>query len=412
MSATLSQQFFALLSFSILAHTQPKEILGVWALFSTFVVVSDMTRHGLIQNSLLWYHTHDRHNWKKWLSAALLLNTATALGLAMVLLVIALIFSGFQQSSMLLSLTLAFFPSWILQSFQRFTEAANLVKQNFIAMGLSIFVGSVIPFLGLLLYYWMGWPFAIYLYLKLTALGYAAGIAVTLIFFNKEFKMDRPEKQFMRHLLVYGRYNAATNFFSMIFQRIDTLLLGVLMAPSALACYNIATRLSNLLDLPMNGISLSLLPEISQRSKSEAGPEQMLRWYKSDIKSILAIQIPIALITVVAAPWIVRLVAGNQFEDAVLPLQILAFGGMVKPIGRIFGLWLDAMGLAQFNFKMLMISAGINLFLNVCLISLWGITGAAAATAFGILCTIAIGHSWLFEKLQTVHLINRITTRN
>ena len=75
---------------------------------------------------------------------------------------------------------------------------------------------------------------------------------------------------------------------------------------------------------------------------------------------------------------------------------------LVKPLGRVFGLTLDAIGQPQVNFQMLMISLVINVSMNLILIPVYGVMGAAIATSSSILITVSIGQLHL-RKILDIH---------
>ena len=89
-----------------------------------------------------------------------------------------------------------------------------------------------------------------------------------------------------------------------------------------------------------------------------------------------------ALILGVSAPLFVPLVFGEEYQASVLPLVVLLFGQVVWAAGAIHGRSLLAHGFVRANFSASAIAAAINIVANLTLIPLYGIIGAAVATAF------------------------------
>ena len=161
-----------------------------------------------------------------------------------------------------------------------------------------------------------------------------------------------------------------------------------------MAIYNVATRLNNLLDLPINSLALAEYPRIAQ---AHTRGEDMGRTYEKSVAKLIAVQLPMSLLMVLFAPLAVQILAGSKYVAAVPLVQLLALAGLVKPWGRVFGITLDAIGKPQRNFLMLLVSLVINLIFNFSLIPIFGAIGAALATGLGTVVTVGIGQYFIFK---------------
>ncbi|MEZ4932854.1 MAG: polysaccharide biosynthesis C-terminal domain-containing protein [Saprospiraceae bacterium] len=99
------------------------------------------------------------------------------------------------------------------------------------------------------------------------------------------------------------------------------------------------------------------------------------------------------------APQLVEILACEAYSSAVPLIRILAIAGVGQTLGAYLGLFLDAIGNAAFNLKMLLISFATNLLLGLIFLPLFGLLGAAFATGAGVVLTTAIGQYFLQKQM-------------
>jgi O-antigen/teichoic acid export membrane protein len=286
------------------------------------------------------------------------------------------------------SLAMWALPFSLLQGAGRFAESVQVSRRDFRCILLANVLNGGMQLILVGVCFLKNEDPSLAQLLGFQSVGFAAGLLAYFVFGKKYFRFGRFEKQKLSALYRFGRYVAGTNFFSLLFQRLDTLLIGVFLTPAALAVYNVATRLNGLLDLPLNGMSLAQFPLIA---KAHADGRPVLGAFNHTVRQLVLVQLPLSLLLVLAAPWAVVLLAGENYASAAPLLQILAIAGLAKPWGRAFGMTLDAAGRADLNFKMLLFSMVVNLVLNLSLMPLFGVTGAALATGLGIVLTVLAG---------------------
>lgn len=402
--SALALQGFTLLTFMLLARLLPVAQMGAWALWLTFVSIADMTRQGLLQNGLVRYSAQEPGSWAGWLTAAFALNSLASVGLGLLLTIGSCLAGSFMHLPELQTLAALALPFTLLQGLGRFAEAVQVTKRDFrgvllanclngaaqLALTGFCFLQKTSPSLPQLLGF--------------QTIGLVAALALIAVFFKKHFTFGKFEREKMRELYRFGRYVAGTNFFSMLFQRLDTLLIGVFLTPAAVALYNIATRLNGLLDLPLNSLSLAQFPNMA-KSLAEGKPTSEV--FNGTVRKLLLVQGPLSILLIIFAPQAVRILGGGNYADAAILLQILALAGLVKPWGRSFGMTLDATGKSDLNFKMLLFSMAVNLVLMLALLPAFGVTGAAVAAGLGILLTVGAGQLLLKSnfKLQLENTI-------
>jgi len=213
------------------------------------------------------------------------------------------------------------------------------------------------------------------------------------------FTFGKLTKKWLGELFHYGKYVFGTNFSSMLLNKMDIIMIGYFITPIAVATYNVASRMNNYIEVPMNSIASIVFPKISERYKAE-GVDAVRYLYERSTGLMLALIIPAVLGVVIFAEPIVLILAGREYLDAVPVLTILTCMAIVKPWGRLFGITLDATGNPKINFRMLLLSLIINVITNLILIPLFGMIGAAWATFLSVVVTIGIGQVVVYRMFK------------
>jgi lipopolysaccharide exporter len=402
-ASALAMQGFTLLTFMLLARHLQVPQMGAWALWLTLVSITDMTRQGFVQNGLVRFTAAEPSAWDRWLTAALILNSLSGLGLGVLLAGASWLVGGLFGIPELQSLALWALPFSIVQGLGRFAEAVQVAKRDFMGIFWDNVINGGLQFGLTALFFLKKTPLNLPQLLVFQLLGIIGGLIFSVVFCKKYFAFGHFEKDKLAQLFRFGKFVAGTNFCSLLFQRLDVLLIGAFLSPAIVAVYNVATRLNGLLDLPLNSLSLAQFPNVAKELAESKPMDEVMR---KTVRKLMLVQLPLSLLLIALAPQAVRLLAGENYASAAPILQILALAGLVKPWGRAFGMTLDATGRSDVNFKMLLFSMLVNLVLNLTLLPIFGMTGAALATGLGILLTVGAGQ--LLLRVRSSSGLNEI----
>jgi O-antigen/teichoic acid export membrane protein len=187
----------------------------------------------------------------------------------------------------------------------------------------------------------------------------------------------------------------------------DVLLIGIFLTTEDVGAYKAALVLARLLWLIPLAFQTVLLHYVSEMWV--AGKEKDLE----GIITTIAKYVSLAMILfgfgllVLADPF-VKLYYGPEFGDAVLPLQILILGSLGFGLARIINPIIEGTGHIKEGIR---ISAGIvalNIILNIILIPIYGIMGAAIATSISYFAKL-IQYVYLLRKLK-IHVLRSYPT--
>jgi lipopolysaccharide exporter len=415
MMAGLAQQGFSMLHFLCIVRWLAPEALGTWGMFLTLTSIVEIVRLGLIQNTLVYFGTHEPTEKPRIIAASLVLSVGISFIGALVLVLVAFLMTcpdasgrGVWQMPNLPILMLGYIVLAVLNALLRLIDGYNMIQQEFKTAAFSaLLFGGINLVLTVLIKQVKGFvDFYDLIFIQIIA------AFLNLLFIGKPFLhllkgfKNEINMAWLKRLALFGRYGMGTNLCSMLFQRTDILMLGAFVSPVGLAIYNVAIRIVNYIDFPLNSLGLALLPKLSAAHHDE-NPERLARLYEKSVGWLLAITVPMTIFVFLGAKYIVWLMAGETYMEAVPLLQIIALLGLVKPWGRLFGVLLDAIGKPQFNFKMLLFSMFVTVLFNVLLIPKFGIQGAAWASGLAIFTTILSGQI-LLARLLPIKALNAV----
>ncbi|MDX2281201.1 MAG: oligosaccharide flippase family protein [Saprospiraceae bacterium] len=410
--ASLVQQVFAVLQFVVAARCLTPDALGSWAMFLTLISFIEMARVGLIQAALVnFFAKHAVSEQSIIGGSALGLSLMFSVGASVVLALIGFALRQIWVLPELPGLLGSYIGIGVLIALLRWFDAVQMARMEFagILRGSWIFGISYLAFA--LTYYFVYSGLTPWVLLMLQVPAFVCTILLRKNSILRALMVIRVRWDWIRQIWEYGRFGLGTNLSSMLFQRVDVLLLGAVATPAALAAYNIATRLITWLDLPLNAVSQSIFPKIAAEYYSK-GMAAMTQKCEEATAQLLSIAIPLTLGTFIGAELLVYMLAGDRYPEAATFLRILVLAGLAKPWGRLLGLALDASGQPQWNFRMVNFSLIVNLVLLWVMVRWMGVTGAAIASTLGIFITTISGRLYFLRRIpmsgiRTLHAVWR-----
>ena len=192
----------------------------------------------------------------------------------------------------------------------------------------------------------------------------------------------------IKEIIAYGKWVVGTFLSTTLIKSIDQVLLGILVSPVGVASYSTAMRVAHLVEVPIQAIAAIVFPQ-SARKMQDQGKESIARLYERSVGVILAMVIPGVIFVVMFSEWVLTLIAGARYLDAVPVLQVVMFYALLLPFSRQFGTIVESIGKPRYQFWLLIGGTGLNLFLNYFLIRYFGTMGAAYASIGTYLIIVA-----------------------
>ncbi len=266
--------------------------------------------------------------------------------------------------------TATHFSSPILQGFEAIEitailRAARGVIKLILAIGLVLLgFGAFGAFVGYLLAY-----------------GVAGVLGVFYIYmvYYRGSEQGKRQAGICRRVVEYSIPITATSTASTIDRHTDTVLLGYFIGPTAVAFYTIGKQVVGFIETPASALGFTLAPTYeTQREKGNS--ETTARIFEEGVSHTLLLYIPAAAGLILVAEPLIKLVFGKQYLGAVPVLQILSIYIVFHTINEMVGSGLDFLGRARERAIVRGVSAILNIVLNLILIPIAGVIGAAIAT--------------------------------
>jgi O-antigen/teichoic acid export membrane protein len=184
----------------------------------------------------------------------------------------------------------------------------------------------------------------------------------------------------MRRILDFGWKITAINGVYQINYQVDSLLLGYFLTATDVGFYGVAIGLSRILLLAPSAvqtISYPLTSELWSKDERRALQTVMDRC----LKYSAAVIYPAAMVAGLFAGDIIRLLFGGAFLDSVAPFRILLVGTAIYGVATSVGGTLTGIGRPDLALLVGAATATIDVVLNLILIPVSGVVGAALATS-------------------------------
>lgn len=200
-------------------------------------------------------------------------------------------------------------------------------------------------------------------------------------------------KSATRSLFSYGLKYLVYSLVSNLHNRIDVLIIGILLTQVQVGFYSTAVGLAQMLwNLP-TAISFVLIPHIANKVKGDDSSLQTAKIARVSLIILFVLGMGLAL----AAPLIISLLYGDEFLPAVPALQWLLPGIITFSTVRILGGHLVGRGRIVALTVVSTIILVVNVIMNLVLIPMWGVIGASISSS--VTYTInAILYAWLLSQ--------------
>ncbi len=190
-------------------------------------------------------------------------------------------------------------------------------------------------------------------------------------------------------MIKYSFYSFSSNIMTNVLIIMDIFLIGVLIAePTDIATYKIATAIPLALMIIPNSIVVFVYPYFAENQNN-------YKWVKENTKKLITasagLNAVVTIMLILLAPYIIKILWGESYLDAVLPFRILSVNYFVQSTLRfnIINL-MGALNKAEIVFRVNFIAMIINIILDVLFIYKFGILGAAIATLLTVIVTSLI----------------------
>ncbi len=391
---------------ALLARGLTLEAFGVWAVFNTVTAFFEVARIGLQQNALVKFlSTHEGDDAAK-IGTASMFNNILLTTFSVLILFSGSFFIGEALNAPALGYLLRIYclTTILLIPFQQFNFTQQ-AKLDFTGIFWSNFAskGSFFIFiLGLFLFKSE---------MTLEKLAYCqiftaiVGSIVSYTFARKYLEFSpQIDWAWVKQLFNFGRFVFGTNLSTMLYKNIDKLMLSAMIGPEVVGVYDLAIKVTNLVEVPTFSIASVVYPQSARQMLTE-GKTAVKRLYEKSVGAIMTLILPFLAFIFLTADYIILLMGTDKFTDSVAVLRITILFGLFIPFAIQFGTAMDSMGKPKMNFRLTITMALLNAVLNYVFISQMGVIGAAYGTLLAWFIVFVLGQ-WILYRTLNVRFYN------
>ncbi len=210
-------------------------------------------------------------------------------------------------------------------------------------------------------------------------------------------RMDR-----IRSVMSFSAIMLGGSMANFIYTRTDILMLGKI-APNDVSAYGASRSLSGLIMMVITAANMILLPYVSRMWRQGKKKLILSRVWSTVLLAELLI-LPAVVLYVLFPRQILDFVYSGKYSGSWNILMILGALSLVRPLGSFFSATASAIGKPQYSLYSVIISAVVNVSLNIYLIPKWGGFGAAVATTaaviFGAAWIVLVTSSYIRSSVQ------------
>lgn len=267
----------------------------------------------------------------------------------------------------------------VMTGFTAIAGSLEIIFQTEMRMDLKVWMDILFPTIFVVLLLVWGekvdlvWVFGVYLLARIISLGLGLKLSSKII---GKIKLVKPNKIFLKNFVKstwpMGIYMI---LFSGYDRAVDSILIRHFIGVKDLAFYGLAYKIYGNLIQPAYFLINSVFPLMSAKE----GNKKKLFWETAGLM-ILGAMVVSGMIYF-GAPWIINVLAGNEFENSVKILRILLVAMVFAYMGHLVGFTLIAKNKQKQILLIGIVSLVINVVGNLITIPHFGIEGAAWTTA-------------------------------
>ncbi|PWB52455.1 MAG: polysaccharide biosynthesis protein [Candidatus Methanoperedenaceae archaeon] len=240
-----------------------------------------------------------------------------------------------------------------------------------------------------------------------TILGMLAGSLIEFHFLD--LHLTRFRGYHIKSLFIFSFWLFLTSGGVLVFSQADTILIGYFMKNSDVGIYRVILQFTTVATFTTYALKNTLWPRVSQWGKScNTGlvEESLAR----AISYSLILAVPVLAGGILLGDKLLYHFYGTEFASGYIALVILLIVQLVNVFQFFFTTYLDALNFPKESFKVTIIAASANILLDIILIPVYGIEGAAAATLVSMILNAFLARRSLARiikvNLETKTLFN------
>lgn len=216
------------------------------------------------------------------------------------------------------------------------------------------------------------------IWLRSAELALGAGIALAVVGVRHvdPVRLLRPEREVITRMVRFGAQGELGNLLQLANYRLDAYLVALFVGQAGVGLYAVAVGLSEGIWFIANSVAVVLVTQLTASDAEDAAERTPVVLRHTLLLSALG-----AAGLAAAAPVFVRLLYGNPFSPAVVPLLWLLPGTVALAGSKVLTAYVFSQGRPLVNTMITAAAVAVTVALDLALIPALGVTGAAIASS-------------------------------
>lgn len=217
--------------------------------------------------------------------------------------------------------------------------------------------------------------------------------------FEPKFEMDRT---FWKYMCKESLPIAFSGIFTLMYHRIDVLMLSIMVNESAVGLYSAAYKLSEPLEMFPQAIIFSLYPLISTSFHKSSG--DFTKIFSRGIRYLVILTLPVCFGVTILADQIIYLVYDESYSGSIAALRILIWSLFFVSLNYFLSSTLTAINKQKLNTYSVISCVFVNILLNWLMIPSMSYNGASLATVITEIVFLLISTYFIAQNVAIPYI--------
>jgi O-antigen/teichoic acid export membrane protein len=375
----------------VLARLLSPDIFGVMALAMVVVrAIETFTRPGVAQALIARQQDFD-----KACNTAYTMLVVRGFLLAALLAAVAPWIGDFYESPTLPLMLQVLGGVFILTGFRNINIIARQRELEFRSLTYLAQVSNIIGTIATIAIAW--WLRSVWALVAGQLISAVLGAVLSYVFIpgRPRFEFDR---EVARDLMRYGKFITGSSMLLYIATEIDTAVIGKVLGHAELGYYTVAFTIVHMTTTQLAKVAAGIM--MPAYSKLQADLPALRNAYLRTLGLVMFAVLPASLGLVLVAEPLVRVVYGEKWLLAVVPLQLLAVFGLFRSLAAFTGYLFEGIGQPKVAFTMAGVRLAVLLPLVVPAAMYYGLPGVAITVIAGMAAQWVVGLCYLYKRLD------------
>ncbi len=214
------------------------------------------------------------------------------------------------------------------------------------------------------------------------------------------------DRQVGGELLKFGAFTVFHETANNILSWGNIFLINIFLGAAVVAVYNVAWLASTASLVLFLSVLQIFSPVVTELFG--AGKKKQAEYLSSYLlESFFLLFLPVFVLIVLFSEELLVLFISTTYSSGAAPLRILALGAFFFGVSRLFMVLIASSGKPQVNAKNIGFVAILSILLNLILIPIYGMVGAAIATLASSLCLYILSHGYVHKNIMQLKFISK-----